>query len=232
MVNKLQTPRPDDAELNSKEKKMSKAQKLNSYILLDRSGSMSNRWQESLGSIDSYVEKLKTDGEETQITLAVFDGDNGKLAFDVLRDSVKPADWISINKDEAHPRGMTPLFDAIGRIVSIAENDKDGLTVIVIMTDGAENASRELKQLDAKATLDRCRAKKWEVIFLGADFDNFSQAGDVGNAFDKTMTMNSGSYGATMDVLAQKVSCFRASGSAAAMNFTAEDRSIAKGEKK
>ena len=51
------------------------------YILLDRTGSMSNIWAEALGSVNAYVEALtkpadgaKPSGDD-KVTLAVFDID-------------------------------------------------------------------------------------------------------------------------------------------------------------
>lgn len=212
--------------------KKKSAPKLNCYILLDRSGSMAVRWLESLSAIDSYVKGLEKDGEATKITLATFDSDAGKLCFDIFRDRIAPKKWKRLSKDEATPRGMTPLYDAVGKIVDLASAEDEKSTVIIIMTDGAENNSREITQVAAKKMLDKCRKKGWQVIFLGADFDNFSQAADLGNNYGQTINTVSGSYGATMDCLAVKTSSFRSSGASASLDFDDDDRSVARGEKK
>ena len=39
---------------------------------------------------------------------------------------------------------------------------------LIIMSDGLENASREYSHAAAKTLLDDCRARNWQVIFLGA----------------------------------------------------------------
>ena len=129
---------------------------MKSYILLDRTGSMSSIWGEALSSVNAYASAVgkaedgETDDLETTVTLAVFDAQEG-LQFDVLRDDVKAADWQSVSNDEVAPRGMTPLFDAIGRIVATAEADNPEKAVIVIMTDGLENSSREITKEGAKS---------------------------------------------------------------------------------
>ena len=90
---------------------------VHSYILLDRTGSMSDIWEEALGSVNAYAASVgeadegEVDGEdiETDVTLAVFDYQDG-MQFDVLRDSVKAEDWNNVTDDEANPRGMTPLW--------------------------------------------------------------------------------------------------------------------------
>lgn len=74
------------------------------YMLLDRSGSMQNRWGETISAINGYVEQLRTDlkddrpvasdpfqsalnagTQEHRVTLAVFDEMSG-IHYDVLRD--------------------------------------------------------------------------------------------------------------------------------------------------
>jgi hypothetical protein len=205
-----------------------------SYILLDRTGSMSGIWDEALASVNAYAGSFAADAPGTEIagddirtavTVAVFDHHDG-LQFDVLRDKVDPKAWKPVTNDEASPRGMTPLFDAIGRIVSRAEADNPQKAVIVIMTDGYENASRELTKQGAKAALDRARAKGWEVVFLGAEFASFSDADAVGMAPSKTMAVGQGRFEESMDNLAQKARAY-GKGAAPAVEFNEADRSQA-----
>jgi hypothetical protein len=137
--------------------------KIHSYILLDRTGSMSSIWDEALSSVNAYAANIAGQAGDVvpQITLAVFDAQDG-LQFDVLRRAVPPEDWQKVTDKEASPRGMTPLFDAIARLISIAEADSPEKAVIVIMTDGAENASREVTKAVVKAALDRAEKRGWE----------------------------------------------------------------------
>lgn len=169
------------------------------FILMDRSGSMKNLWDEAIGSINGYVKKLAEDKVDTEVTLAVFDqGNEGWLDFTILREKIRPEAWTDVVTTEAPPRGMTPLNDAIGRIVSIAETLNPTKAAIIIMTDGAENCSRELSGKQAKELLQGCRDKGWQVIFLGANFDNIEQASSLGNAGGQTIMASAGNFGATM----------------------------------
>ncbi|HAE29056.1 MULTISPECIES: VWA domain-containing protein [Hyphomonas] len=206
---------------------------VHSYILLDRTGSMSDIWDEALGSVNAYAASVgeadegEVDGEdiETDVTLAVFDYQDG-MQFDVLRKGVKAEDWNDVTNDEANPRGMTPLFDAIGRMVSLAEADKPEKAVIVIMTDGRENSSRELTKDGAKAALARAEAKGWEVVFLGAEFASFDDAESVGMDARKTMAVGQGSMQDSMSALAKKSRAY-GKGEEAEIEFNEEDRALA-----
>lgn len=198
------------------------------YILLDRTGSMSPIWDEALGSVNAYADGLAhpaggaPSGANDRITLAVFDHHSG-LQFDVLRGSVAASAWKSVTSSEASPRGMTPLFDAIARIVAMAEADDPERAVLVIMTDGEENASREVTKEGVKAALDRVQAKGWEVVFLGAEFAKFGDAEAIGVAAGKRMAMSKDNLGTSMRNLASKSRSYFAAESAS-VDFNEEDR--------
>ncbi len=207
---------------------LTSATSVHSYILLDRTGSMSSIWDEALGSVNAYAESVAKPAEgeadtlKTMVNLAVFDAQDG-LEFDILRRSVEAGAWTTVTSDEASPRGMTPLYDAIGRLVTLAETDAPEKAVLVIMTDGLENASREMTGDGAKAALDRARAKGWEVVFLGAEFANFSDADAVGVSGTRSIAVGSGNFGETMNRLARKSRDY-AQEPAAVIEFDAEDR--------
>ncbi|MEM9669631.1 MAG: vWA domain-containing protein [Pseudomonadota bacterium] len=203
---------------------------VHSYILLDRTGSMSDIWDEALSSVNAYAKSVGEEeaGEadiETIVNLAVFDAQEG-LQFDVLRRGIEAETWKEVTNDEAHPRGMTPLFDAIGRIVALAEADAPEKAVLVIMTDGLENASREMTGEGAKAALDRARDRGWEVVFLGAEFANFSDAESVGVSSGQSIAVGSQQFGITMERLGKK-SRYYAQEAEATIEFDDEDRAVA-----
>ena len=211
-----------------------KPETVQSYVLLDRTGSMSNIWDEALSSVNAYAESFAADAPgaeiagadiKTAVTVAVFDYQDG-MQFDVLRDKVDPVAWKKISNDEASPRGMTPLYDAIGKIITRAEADNPEKAVIVIMTDGLENSSREFTKQGAKAALDRAQARGWEVVFLGAEFASFNDAEAVGMSSSKTMAVGQGRMNQSMDALAQKARAY-GKGAAPAVEFSAEDRAAA-----
>ena len=199
--------------------------KIHSYILLDRTGSMSSIWDEALSSVNAYAANIAGQAGDVvpQITLAVFDAQDG-LQFDVLRRAVPPEDWQKVTDKEASPRGMTPLFDAIARLISIAEGDSPEKAVIVIMTDGAENASREVTKAGVKAALDRAEKRGWEIVFLGAEVANFADADAVGISARKSMAMGRGRMSESMTRLARKSQIYYASEVGAPVEFDEADR--------
>lgn len=194
---------------------------MHAYILLDRSGSMQGIWDEALGSVNAYVK----DVGDGHVTFAVFDKHGDGVDFNVLRAGVPAATWKPVTNAEASPRGMTPLFDAIGQTVALAEKDDPQRAVIVIMTDGHENASREMKRGDVKAAIERVEKRGWQVVFLGAEFANFADADAVGVVGRKQMAMAAMHMAGSMQRLAEKSRRYYASG--AEVDFDAADRAAA-----
>lgn len=192
--------------------------KLHTYILLDRSGSMETRWTEALGSINAYVDELAKGDTKGRVTVAAFD----TASFDVLRDAVPLGDWSDVTSKDAQPRGGTPLYDSVGKMVARMEEADKKRSVLVVMTDGYENTSHELTKEAAKALLDRCKGREWQTVFLGADFDAVASAATVGVAMASSINATAGNYGATMRGLAGQTKAYAVSGSN--VSFSDEDR--------
>lgn len=183
---------------------------MNIYILLDRSGSMGSLWDEAINSINAYVANL---GKRGKVHFAVFDN----VGYDVVRDC-KIKDWTDVTQEEVSPRGGTPLYDACARIMSKAEEDKAKKTMLVVMTDGWENASQEVTQQQIKDRVKSWEDKKWEVVFLGANFDSVETvSGSVGVALNKTMNYGKGNFVRGMNSLAASTMAYATAGSA--VNF-------------
>lgn len=193
------------------------------YILIDRSGSMASRWNETLGAVNAYVSEL-TKAKATKNALAtvcLFDATFG-LDFVTLRSGMSVGDWEPITDNDATPRGMTPLYDAIGRIANIVETDSPKKAVVAVVTDGAENASKEVTREGAKAYFDKLRTNGFQVVFLGADFDAFGQSASVGTTANQTLVMRAGNYNAAFKSLANATMAYSATG--AVMSFSDDDR--------
>lgn len=188
------------------------------FILLDRSSSMASRWGEALSSVNAYVHTLKDEEVETEVTVIAFDMHLGKCTFDVVRNAVSPDGWADITTAEISPRGGTPLNDAIGMLVERANLNEWEKAALIIMTDGEELNSRKLSRAQAKAKLDECRAKGWQVLFLSADFDATQQAVGYGTGLDQTISVSSVNLVGTMRQTGAMRSLY-GSGAAATMSY-------------
>lgn len=175
-------------------KQLAKKNKLSAYILLDRSGSMGGaRWENAISSINHYVETLKNnDNIAVNITVAAFDSEpiysmnvnesrkNSPLSFITIRNNVNIKKFKPLDIDTVSPRGGTPLYDATAQIINMAETDNNKKSIIIIMTDGEENSSKEYTLTAIKDRIAGCIARDWEVVFLGAEFNADNVASSYG----------------------------------------------------
>lgn len=196
---------------------------MNVYILLDRSGSMEGQWVEALGSINGYAKKLP---KATKVHLAAFDS----VAHEVLRD-VKASDWKDVTPEEVMPRGGTPLYDSCARVMSLAEAENSPKTILVVMTDGEENASKEVRRETVIERVAAWTAKNWDVTFLGANFDRVDRvSSSVGVRGGRSMSLTAGHYMKSMSNLADSAVVYGASVNATMADFSDEERAVAAGK--
>jgi len=143
------------------------------YILIDGSGSMKDKWWDSMAALDGFMGALRANNVASHGIVNVFDSHDLSL---VQRDGLI-GDWQTFyaNPLAAH-WGGTPLYDAINLMGRELQALNPPRCSIVIITDGDENGSRHTTADQARAILDWCRAQGWQVTFLGADFNNSRQA--------------------------------------------------------
>jgi len=91
------------------------------------------------------------------------------------------------------------------------------------MTDGHENASKEYTQASIKAKVKEFEDRKWEVIFLGANFDAVdSVSGGIGLMASKSMNIARGNLASGFDTLSTYTASYASTGQA--INFTDQDK--------
>lgn len=149
---------------------------LSVFVALDRSGSMSGeRWTTAIESLNEYVKNLQKEKIEGEVSITAFDTYHGVGGATVrLEDIVKNqsiAYFESLHPSVLQPGGGTPLYDAAGIVMDRALERNNDRTVVVILTDGEENQSKEYTQAKIKDKVKQLQDKNWEVIFLGANFD-------------------------------------------------------------
>ena len=177
------------------------AQSLHSCIVLDRSGSMESCRTDALGAVNSFLRQMKEDkASDTRVTLIIFDSDS----IDVIRDKVPVGTCAELKPEEYQPRASTPLFDAVGRGVSLLDaSAKTGeRQSLAIMTDGMENASREYNRETLKRLLDRKQKEDgWLITYLGADHDAWDQAAAMGLQAGNVASYSKSKLSSTADAL-------------------------------
>jgi hypothetical protein len=158
-------------------------------VILDRSGSMHDVVEETISGFNKFLEEQRNLDGKAKITLVQFDDH-----YDVVYQDkdIKKANLL--NTKTFVPRGNTALLDAIGKTIATKQEtfskteDKPDNVVMVIITDGAENASTEYAPNKINETINKLK-DDWRFVFLGANQDAIATARNLG-----IRSMNAASY--------------------------------------
>lgn len=155
-------------------------QRVHISIVVDRSGSMDSCRSDAIQTINTFLSHLRADPiANLRVSLVLFDSEG----IDTVRDRSPLKDCPDLTWDEYEPRGGTPLLDAIGYAASLLDclSFKDERRILVVLTDGLENASKEYTRERLCALLQRKqRDEGWLVLYFGANHDSWNQANQIG----------------------------------------------------
>ena len=159
--------------------------------ILDRSGSMSGLEADTIGGFNSMMAKQKKTGEKAIVSTVLFDD-----VCEVIHDRVPIEKIEKLTDKQYYVRGCTALLDAVGGAIHhignvhkyAREEDRPEKTIVVITTDGMENASRNYSREKIEKMV-KCQQKKygWEFIFIGANIDAYAEAQKYGIRKDRAV---------------------------------------------
>ena len=141
---------------------------------------MSGQQERVVTSLNEYVKQLPDD---SHITVFKFDSMRWTKFFEDAK-----GEWKEMKLADYSPGAMTPLYDAIGKTIAHAESlAKDGDKVMVMIdTDGYENASQEHTLEAIKSKVEERKAKDWAFLFMASGLDTraATQVGATGQALN------------------------------------------------
>lgn len=143
-------------------------------FILDETGSMLSVKSQTVSGFNEYLASLKSNPKGIRFTLTKFNS----TKVEVVHDNVKLKDVPELTDETYQPYMGTPLYDAIGKTIG-AIGDKDNV-IIVIQTDGQENASREYTRQTIFDLIKEKQDAGWTFVFLGADMDAYAASAAFG----------------------------------------------------
>ena len=160
-------------------------------FIIDRSGSMSGLESDTIGGFNGLIEKQKLVEGDVYISTILFDDHIEWLDERCPLKEIKP-----LNAERYFVRGTTALLDAIGstltkmsKVYHELKSEKPEKVMVVIVTDGLENASREYSLNVVKSLVHTFQEEaKWEFLFLGANIDAVETGASIG--IDRRRTAN------------------------------------------
>lgn len=174
-------------------------------IVLDRSGSMQLKRDDFVGGLRSFINDQKGKDGEARLTLIQFDTVD---ACEIVVDDVN-IDDVDADKIDLIPRSGTPLLDAVGKSIAhiATKTTKNDDVIMMIITDGEENSSREWTRDALKQAIVSKEKEKWSFLFLGAGIDAFAEAGSFG--VHQNTCASFSNVGNTYKKMSDKVALYR-----------------------
>lgn len=184
-------------------------------FVLDKSGSMWSTKDDTIGGFNQFLEDQKKLPGNALFTLITFDTKYSQVETGSLLENVNP-----LNEKTYIPGGGTALFDAVNTAISktvkrhndiLDENERPGKVILVVLTDGEENSSMEVRDVKEIGRMVKERESVgWEVVFLGADLDNWQGMGS-GMGFSKMANMDKSDMIRNMKKMSAYTATYRSS---------------------
>lgn len=152
-------------------------------VLLDRSGSMASIRDDMIGGFNHLMADRRKDPTRVLVSLYQFNTEYEAVY------SARPV--TEVPSLELNPRGGTALYDAMVRTIdgvgfrlaTLPEDRRPGAVVIMVITDGQENASRINSAERVREKVRHQQEKyNWKFLYLGADASTFLDANTIGIA--------------------------------------------------
>jgi hypothetical protein len=155
-------------------------------VILDRTGSMESIRDDTIGGFNTFLEQQRAEPGTATLTLVQFDTQD---PYEVIH-RFKPIEEVpELNRETYVPRASTPLLDALGRgindldksIADLKETDRPSKVVVVVVTDGQENSSREFRRDQIEKMIkEKMENNSWQFVFLSADLAAIGDARSTG----------------------------------------------------
>jgi len=181
--------------------------------IVDRSTSIrtSGLIERTIEGFNSFIADQKKEKGDAKLSLILFDGGDGfgttpDTTYEIIHDGIDIKDVPELNNKNFVPKGMTALYDAIGKTIDgfkermekAKKSEKSEKVIFLIMTDGEENSSREYDKKTVKKMIDDHKEKdKWGFVFIGANIDAMHEGGMIGVAGASTFQYDNSQVGVT-----------------------------------
>lgn len=181
-------------------------------FIIDESSSMWTSVADVKGGFQKIIDEQKAN-------------ENGTCAISIFRFATTPKEADFIMKDVRevenelfyNPSGCTAMYDGIGkaideigeRLASMPEEERPEKNLIVIMTDGEENSSREYSASRVKEMIKHQEDKySWTFLYIGTDISNTKDADNIG--IGRKFATTRGKMYKSYDTINSVMNCYRA----------------------
>lgn len=190
---------------------MCKSNFIHVCFVIDESGSMSGTEGDVIGGFKKVIDEQKAISAGT-CSVSYFKFSTGVEEVFIGKD-VNEVEYLD---GKYSPNGLTALFDGVGTAIDkvgkwlndMKEEDRPEKNLIVIMTDGGENNSKEYSASKVKEMIKHQEEKyNWTFVYMGNDLKDASDANTLG--FTTRSFASKGDYYKNYDVINCSVASYR-----------------------
>ena len=203
---------PDEGSLSTKDED-DDSSSLSVIFLLDESGSMVSKFDQTISGFNEYLDTLQKEKKKINITLTKF----SSRQVEIVYSNIPVSQAHHLTTETYHPNGDTPLYDAIGKTVNKDKSNKK--TLFVIMTDGEENSSTEYRKDTIVSLIKQQETQGWTFVYLGADQNAWGNAQHLGLSHGNVLGYSGHDTYATFQSLSEKTIGYSQSRSKTTKNF-------------
>ena len=173
-----------------------------------------------IGGFNGFLAEQQRQVGDCRLTLIQFDDQ-----YEVVYAAEPIAHASRLTEDLFQPRGSTALLDAIGRTIdgtggrlaALSEDERPDRVMLVIITDGLENASSDFTRAQIFSMISTQRdVFHWSFLFLAANQDAIAEGAKVGIGAQQSLNFSATGAGvrAAARRVSRAVSSLRSSGTA------------------
>ena len=149
-------------------------------FILDRSGSMHNLEEDTIGGYNSFLQKQKQEKGTCLISTTLFSSMSEEIITHQEISTVR-----EMTKGDYQAAGCTALLDALGDSITEMDSyleEKEGKRniIYVIITDGKENSSRRYDSKTIRKMISQRQDEGWQFIFLASNINAEEEASSIG----------------------------------------------------
>jgi hypothetical protein len=196
-------------------------------FVLDETGSMEVCRGAAIAGFNQWLaEQQRAEGEACTLTLVKFSERPGLPLCRLVHEGAPLAAVPPLNRETYRPNGGTPLLDALGCTIMWMDRQQPppGRTLVVILTDGEENASHEFTAPQIRDLIRSHEATgTWTFVYLGANQDAWAVSERLGIPDGNTTSFRVQEMGVAFMRASAATARFRQCRGKTSADFWAED---------
>lgn len=193
-------------------------------LVIDRSGSMGHLAAGCSENINGLIKQQAEAEGDLTVSLYQFDTFYEKV-FGPLSGKFAP-------QYKLEARGGTALHDSVFRAIqetgeflrNLDEKNRPSKVVFAIVTDGQENASKEVKLNQVKESIEHQKKNYgWEFVFMASGIDAFASGAELGIQNNIAVAATGGSYTKGYNEFSTSLLAARSTNTSVQSNVTTAD---------